>query len=554
MSAPDTNPDASGVSGRDGEMTSPSDGPSSGTEPVADFGQFTPSATNRKTIETSGSASVEVAQNNAHPIVSGLDGEPFVAAFDVNNPTAPPKVPAPVNSVAGASAAPSATNAIHSVVADVAEAMAVAGPPTDQAPAAKTAQQSSAVTSGADGQTAVRGPVQDSVSEVVTLKNARVGIEYVEAINANGLQVVRIAEPMFDMGLGFDRATSTVIGTPAAAGDFEWVLTGVRNQVPVTITIRLAVIPDPKSLWKDLPSDSNAVFWKEDQYQEALDLGEVFVVAASKRGRSHAHDGRFRDDDCAVATSGPGGWHVVAVADGAGSAQFSRQGSKLAVDYIKRTLPGAMATIVSPRLDEILARHDSDPQGSAYFIRQVLYEALVDAAYSAAKEVESAAKQASHEPGDYSTTLIMTAVTKTSQGWFIASFSVGDGGAALLDLPAGTVTALTTPDGGEFAGQTRFLRKDEFSDGARSMNRIHFAIRPAFTALVLMTDGISDPKFPTEVDFADFNRWKDFWEGDLTPAVNVSRDNPHAGEEILAWMDFWSDGNHDDRTLAVLLP
>ncbi|MBK9225311.1 MAG: protein phosphatase 2C domain-containing protein [Flavobacterium sp.] len=55
------------------------------------------------------------------------------------------------------------------------------------------------------------------------------------------------------------------------------------------------------------------------------------MVVASKRGRSHANVGSFRDDDFAFKDFENTGWSVICAADGAGSAKLSREGSKIAV-------------------------------------------------------------------------------------------------------------------------------------------------------------------------------------------------------------------------------
>lgn len=500
------------------------------------------------------SASLGVASEIAVPSIdffasgANLDSKPIVEALDVSTPTVPQQAHE-AGSSGPRGSMPVPSTPVPPAEAHEDEAMAVANTPASP----DESQQGGGSVASAGGQNAYRLPEPTRASETLTLKNARVGQDYEEPLPIAGLQDLRVQQPVSDIGIHFDRATCALIGNPALAGDFEWTITGLRDQTPVTLTVRIAVIPDPRSLWKDVDSEPEAAFWKPDVHHDHLH-GEVYAVAASKRGRSHAHDGRFRDDDFALTTTGPGGWHVAAVADGAGSAKYSRQGSMIAVNHVVRTLPGAMATTVTPKIDSIVNHYNADPDGSVDAIRAVLYEAVVTTAFAAAKAVESFARAARHDPNDYSTTLIMSAMCRIEQGWFVATFSVGDGGAALLDIPAGVVQVMTTPDGGEFAGQTRFLRTSEFSESAKSMSRIHFALPSTFTALVLMTDGISDPKFPTDVAFAEFDRWKEFWEQDLTPVVTLDRDNAQAGEQLSAWMDFWSDGNHDDRTLAVLLP
>lgn len=67
-----------------------------------------------------------------------------------------------------------------------------------------------------------------------------------------------------------------------------------------------------------------------------------------------------------------------------------------------------------------------------------------------------------------------------------------------------------------------------------------------------MTDGITDPKLPTDAIFADPAQWMAFWKDDLARAVEFSRENDSLEKQLMEWLDFWSPGNHDDRTLAVL--
>jgi hypothetical protein len=34
--------------------------------------------------------------------------------------------------------------------------------------------------------------------------------------------------------------------------------------------------------------------------------------------------------------------------------------------------------------------------------------------------------------------------------------------------------------------------------------------------------------------------------------VDLNPNNPEVGQQLSTWMDFWSPGNHDDRTLAII--
>ena len=56
------------------------------------------------------------------------------------------------------------------------------------------------------------------------------------------------------------------------------------------------------------------------------------------RGRSHAHNGTHCDDDYTIRHHPRTNLHFLAVSDGAGSAQYSRHGSRLAVQAAADTV------------------------------------------------------------------------------------------------------------------------------------------------------------------------------------------------------------------------
>ena len=334
-------------------------------------------------------------------------------------------------------------------------------------------------------------------------------------------------------GLRVD-ARGAVTGTALKAGEYALALTGHRTNaaVPITVHARVSVIADPRDLWRDRPSDRDAPHWKPDCAAEARSSRDALLIAASRRGRAHAHEGGCRDDDVALHVAPErGGWHVLAVADGAGSAPLSRAGSAAACEAARSAL----------------ARSLGEDAGD-------LAAPLLDAAHAAADAVETLAAADTRPVGDYATTLLL-AVARCREGrWEIAAFAVGDGAIVLYDATgnegAGEAVPLCRPDEGEFAGQTRFLDGAAL-DAPDVARRVFTVMRPRFTALIAMTDGVTDPKFPTTPSLADPEAWREVW-ADLGPALDPDR--PRAEGRLLDWLDFWSRGNHDDRTLAALLP
>lgn len=391
------------------------------------------------------------------------------------------------------------------------------------------------------------------VKKTVYLKNARMNEAYVGQIDVPGLKGMRLLDDG-GTGLVLDEEAGTLSGQPGASGDFIVRVQGLLSGRRCEVVANLAVIPDPRSLWISKPHDPTAPFAKEDE-DSGVNRGDLLCVAASKRGRSHAREGLFRDDDFALWTGGAGGWNIAVVADGAGSAKYSRRGSQIAVRTIVRDLPQLLEEQLTGQIDGLVAEHLKGVDGAEDRIRTQLYLSLATAAFNAAKAISDEATRVEERASAFSTTLVLSVARKGPHGWFIAGFSIGDGGAAVFDLPSRTVKPLTLADSGEFAGQTRFLQKSEFAAGYEEVaKRLFFDVRESFTAVLAMTDGITDPKFPTDSAFASADVWCSFWETDLSQSVLLDRENPAIERELLAWLDFWSPGNHDDRTIAIMLP
>lgn len=383
-------------------------------------------------------------------------------------------------------------------------------------------------------------------------KNAKVGEAYRSGIQASGsrVEILGVAVPD-ELGVAYDPVSGQLQGTPAIHGDY--VLTvGYRlieadpgRPPALEAECTLIVNPDPRKLWQENPSDRNDPDWKADvdmKYLQGADGRRL--VASSKRGRSHAHVGSFRDDDFFLDTAS--GWNILAVADGAGSAKNSRRGSQIVTRRAGDSLKLAVGDERGRKFAEAAARWAAEPSSSPHAVHLTVYDILGAAAFDAMKAVEDEAKAKENPVKEYATTLILGVHKKLPCGHLVAAYWVGDGAIALYRRGL-DIELLGVPDSGEFAGQTRFLDRAMVSSGDEIMKRLCFSVVPDFTALVLMTDGISDPKFETDRNLADLGRWDTFW-GEIEPLLRD--DTP--GDRLLDWLDFWSQGNHDDRTIAVL--
>jgi len=314
----------------------------------------------------------------------------------------------------------------------------------------------------------------------------------------------------------------------------------------------LLINPDPKSLWKDIEPDEGLPYRKEHSATKQLSSEDFHIIAASRRGRSHAHEGKFREDDFAVQIN-ENGWHTVIVADGAGSAKLSREGSRLACQTALESLEKSIAQLLEPKFAQLISEFaGTKSETNEKEIKNLLYQVLCGAAFSSYKRLEQESGDTGNPIKDYSTTLLVSIVKKFEQGTFVAAFGIGDGAIGVYDEPNNSVELMISPDGGEFSGQTRFLTMREvIGDGSEMLRRVKFNVFDKFTMLALMTDGISDPKFGTDNNLVSPEKWRKL-ATELSAEVDLSGKNENVAQQLLEYMDFWSPGEHDDRTLAIL--
>ena len=359
-------------------------------------------------------------------------------------------------------------------------------------------------------------------------------------------------------------------GKPKKAGDYSLKLRykTVEGEPASELAIPVAFNPNPRDLWRNIPTDPNIPYYKLDSETEYVKVEagadgspKKDIVAASQRGRSHAQEGKARDDHFSLFHCDESDWYIIAVADGAGSAKYSRKGSEVAcktvIDHCKSLL------LNNPDFENSIRDYETDRENQekrtnvTRHVIDIIYKGAMKA-HEAVKRVAEANEEAKLK--DFATTLMFAVCKKYDFGWFIASFWVGDGAMCLFDEENKTAKLLGNPDEGEFSGQTRFLTMPEiFRDPDVVSKRLRMAIVPDFTALFLMSDGISDPMFETDKNLKDYAKWEEFYKNlkngfpdDEIAGVDLTDDNEAAKDQLLGWLDFWSPGNHDDRTIAIL--
>lgn len=447
-----------------------------------------------------------------------------------------------------------------------------------------------------------------------SIPNATVGKTYEEKIDFVKLGwsdiIFSAINGLESFGLKYDPESEVILGTPTQSGDHKikllFRLKGENEEVPVhEKSVSFIINPDPKSLWKEIASDEGRDsqwkdnnYWKPDNVNEFQQLGTKHIVVASKRGRSHANVGSFRDDDFAFKHLPNNGWSIVAVSDGAGSANVSRKGSLIACESVISFFESNFTESQSQEFDqlidcyynEIIEKKEEEPVANSLVkteqeptvqnieshveisevaeptllkesngtkVSKFIYNTLGNAARTVHKNLEQFALQKEISLKDLHSTLIFALYKKYDFGYVILSFGVGDCPIGVLNKDMTELKLMNWLDVGEFGGGTRFITMPEIFTSDKFPSRFGFKIMSDFSYLMLMTDGIYDPKFVVEANLEKMEKWKEFI-GDLEGnnedkiKVELKADNNQIADQLFQWMDFWSPGNHDDRTLAIV--
>jgi len=413
----------------------------------------------------------------------------------------------------------------------------------------------------------LKNRIEDIMSQAVSLPNGTVNKEYQAKLDfiKFGWSDIIYSEiiGLEETGLVYDSSEELISGKPELSGDLKIkLLYRIEGEADESVLnekiITLIINPDPKSLWKNIESDVNDPYRKEDEVTAVGNFVDKKIVVASKRGRSHANVGSFRDDDFAFKTIETTGWSILAVSDGAGSASLSRKGSQLACEFVVSFFEQTFTEAFLKDFDEtLLIHHTRKDEETSKKISRFVYDNLSKASWYVHKQLEEFANKAERPLKDFHSTLIFALVKKYDFGYAILTFGIGDCPIGLLNKDLSEIKLMNWLDVGEFGGGTRFITMPEIFQSDKFPTRFGFKLTDDFAYLMLMTDGIYDAKFVVEANLEKIENWKEFL-GDLegknddSAGVELTSDNTDVASQLSKWMDFWNPGNHDDRTLAII--
>ena len=358
---------------------------------------------------------------------------------------------------------------------------------------------------------------------------ASVGQDYCQLLSNDSQQLRVVAvDIVAETGLMFNEQEQILCGQPLTAGQYQVTIHYqfiIENQYSTIKTSQCSLVinPDPRSLWKNIPSNSQEIYAKPDSSYQSLHNAHYKILAASQRGRSHAHKGQFREDDFFIAQGK--NWQLAIVADGAGSAKYSRYGSWLICHTMGAFLTQVLSRPIAIELLDI----------------KLEFRGALGAALCAIED------EAEHQQAlikDYASTILVVLFyfDIQKQEYIYWTVAIGDGAIALYQPQQGQVQLLNTPDSGDYAGETRFLSDSNFMQAPI----INYSTKE-FWPCLLMTDGVSDAFFDSDNALKSHQAWQYLWQF-------LQQQNALTDEKLLlTCLDFWSKGNHDDRTLVVIL-
>jgi len=394
------------------------------------------------------------------------------------------------------------------------------------------------------------------------LPRAQAGRPYVTFISGDFLPTSPLAvcscTDLEKIGLHYFADKNQITGIPKKSGSFdlqfnirEYNDSGMEELS--THVLKLIVEDDYEFPIEEV--DEGDPYWKPDDDVNTILINRKSkkrlkkdIAAASRRGYQQIEKGKIREDDFFIRYDPKTRWYALAVADGAGKSKYSRKGSKIACNSAVESSLERLAE-QSRRLKKLTIRYTW--RKTDHLRKEImgkLHDIIVSAVKDAYSDIVDEAALYDYRPKDYATTLLMCICKKFEFGWVIGTFGVGDGAICVYNKDKWYANLM---GGDDCTSQKYFLTTPGILQPSEMERRIRFTIVDDFSALFLMTNGVSNPKFESEANLACFEMWDKLWD-DIKQQVDFSGKINVVGEDLLKWLDFWTPGKYDDRTIAIL--
>ena len=260
----------------------------------------------------------------------------------------------------------------------------------------------------------------------------------------------------------------------------------------------------------DTASSTTAGEEREADSPESAQARVWRVARASVQGTSHARTGQPCQDSSGVGEGAPEGMLIAAVADGAGSAALSADGSRIAARAATQEAVRLMRLHVQPVYEG------------------VLQDTLRQAVRYARDEVEAEAQRQGKSIRDFATTLILAVCSPKITG----AAQIGDGamiaaGEGASEGGENSYELLCAPQRGEYANATNFITAANWQDILDIETR-----RGGVSRVAMFSDGIQ------------------------SIALNAAAGNaPHAPffDPLFRWADGQADADAAGQSLAAFL-
>jgi len=361
-----------------------------------------------------------------------------------------------------------------------------------------------------------------------------------------------------DIGLHYFPDKNQISGVPKKSGSYdlhfnirEYNESGVEETSPYML--QLVVEDDYDFGIKDV--DESDPYWKPDDDVCTVAVNgsgkkrlKKDIAAASKRGYEHIEKGKIREDDFYIRYDPKTRWYALAVADGAEKSKYSRKGSNIVCNSAIVSILERL-TAQSRKLKKLTIRYTW--RKSDHVLKEImgrLHEIIASSVTDAYTDIVAEATKFARRPEDYATSLLMCICKKFEFGWLIGSFGVGDGAICVYHKDNWYANLI---GGCEHQSEKLFLTTPGIVHPSELERRIRFTIVDEFSALFMMTNGVSNPKFGCQNDLPCFELWNRFWD-DISGQVNLSGKINDVGEALLKWLDFWTPGKYGDRTIAMI--